>query len=57
MTRLGEDAYLVVTAAAAHAQRRLDPPSHRDARVMLTDVTSALAVLGVMGPRSRAARA
>lgn len=54
VTRLAEDAYLVVTIAAAAAhdadwiRRGLD-----GARVTLTDVTSAFAVLGVMGPRSR----
>jgi 4-methylaminobutanoate oxidase (formaldehyde-forming) len=54
VTRLGEGAYLVVTIAAAAThdadwiRRGLG-----DARVTLTDVTSAFAVLGVMGPRSR----
>ncbi len=55
VTRLREDAYFVVTAAAASThdadwiRRNLG-----DARAVLTDVTSAFAVLGVMGPRSRA---
>src|SRR5919109_182504 len=54
VTRLAEGAYLVVTIAAAAThdadwiRRGLG-----DARVTLTDVTSAFAVLGVMGPRSR----
>ncbi|PYM84313.1 MAG: FAD-dependent oxidoreductase [Candidatus Rokuibacteriota bacterium] len=54
VSRLGEDAYLIVTIAAA-------APHDADwirrgigaARVALTDVTSAFTVLGVMGPRSR----
>ena len=54
VTRLAEDAYLVVTIAAAATHdadwiRR----GLRDARVILTDVTSAYTVLGLMGPRSR----
>jgi 4-methylaminobutanoate oxidase (formaldehyde-forming) len=55
VTRLGPDAYLIVTSAAAAThdadwiRRNLG-----DARAVLTDVTSALAVLSVMGPRSRA---
>jgi 4-methylaminobutanoate oxidase (formaldehyde-forming) len=54
VTRLADDAYLVVTIAAAATH---DADWIRrgvgDARVTLTDVTSAFAVLGVMGPRSR----
>jgi 4-methylaminobutanoate oxidase (formaldehyde-forming) len=54
VTRLAEDAYLVVTIAAAATHdadwiRR----GIADARVTLTDVTSASTILGVMGPRSR----
>jgi 4-methylaminobutanoate oxidase (formaldehyde-forming) len=54
VTRLADDRYLVVTIAAAATHdtdwiRR----GLADARVTLTDVTSAFAVLGVMGPRSR----
>jgi heterotetrameric sarcosine oxidase gamma subunit len=55
VTRLAEDAYLVVTIAAAAVhdadwiRRGLG-----DARAILTDVTSAYTVLGLMGPRSRA---
>ena len=55
VTRLADDAYLVVTIAAAATH---DADWIRrgigDARVTLTDVTSAFAVLGVMGPRARA---
>ena len=54
VTRLADDAYLVVTVAAAATH---DADWIRrgivDARVTLTDVTSAFTVLGVMGPRSR----
>jgi 4-methylaminobutanoate oxidase (formaldehyde-forming) len=55
VTRLADDAYLIVTAAAAAThdaawiRRNLG-----GARAVLTDVTAATAVLGVMGPRSRA---
>jgi 4-methylaminobutanoate oxidase (formaldehyde-forming) len=55
VTRVATDAYLIVTGAsvATHdtdwIRRHLG-----DARVVLTDVTSGAAVLGVMGPRSRA---
>jgi 4-methylaminobutanoate oxidase (formaldehyde-forming) len=56
VTRLADDAFLIVTSAAASThdadwiRRHLEP----GARVTLTDVTAAHAVLGVMGPRSRA---
>ncbi|PYO55188.1 MAG: FAD-dependent oxidoreductase [Candidatus Rokuibacteriota bacterium] len=54
VSRLGEDAYLIVTIAAAATH---DADWIRRgigaARVTLTDVTSAFTVLGVMGPRSR----
>ena len=54
-TRTGEDAFRITTGAAARTHdldwlRRNIPP---EARVSLTDVTSAQAVLGVMGPRAR----
>jgi heterotetrameric sarcosine oxidase gamma subunit len=54
VARLAEDVYLVVTIAAVAVHdadwiRR----GLADARVTLTDVTSAFTVLGVMGPRSR----
>jgi 4-methylaminobutanoate oxidase (formaldehyde-forming) len=56
VTRLAEDAYMVVTAATT-ARRDLQwlkrhIPS--DVRASVEDVTSAYAVLGVMGPNSRA---
>ncbi|MGH7277659.1 MAG: aminomethyltransferase family protein, partial [Candidatus Rokuibacteriota bacterium] len=56
VTRVAEDAFLIVTSAASSThdadwmRRHLGPA----ARAVLTDVTSAQAVLGVMGPRSRA---
>jgi len=55
VTRLADDAYFIVTGASVSTHdtdwiRR----ATRDARVVLTDVTSGAAVLGVMGPRSRA---
>jgi 4-methylaminobutanoate oxidase (formaldehyde-forming) len=54
VTRLADDAYLVVTAAAAATHDADWIRRHLGgARAVLTDVTSAHAVLGVMGPRSR----
>jgi 4-methylaminobutanoate oxidase (formaldehyde-forming) len=54
VTRLATDAYLVVTAAAASTHDADWIRRHLgDARVTLTDVTSAYAVISVMGPRSR----
>ncbi|MBC7780108.1 MAG: FAD-dependent oxidoreductase [Proteobacteria bacterium] len=55
VTRLDEHAFLIVTAAATqtrdfHWLRRHIPDG---AHAVLTDVTSGLAVLGVMGPRAR----
>jgi heterotetrameric sarcosine oxidase gamma subunit len=54
VTRLADDAYMIVTIAAAATH---DADWIRrgigEARVTLTDVTSSLTVLGVMGPRSR----
>ncbi|HUP35936.1 MAG TPA: FAD-dependent oxidoreductase [Candidatus Limnocylindria bacterium] len=54
VTRLADDAFLVVTVAAA-ATHDADWIRRGIAagRVTLTDVTSAFAVLGVMGPHSR----
>ncbi|MFQ5971170.1 MAG: FAD-dependent oxidoreductase [Alphaproteobacteria bacterium] len=55
LTRLSEDAYLVVTGAAV-ARRDLSWLERHipgNARVAVADVSSAYAVLGVMGPRSR----
>jgi 4-methylaminobutanoate oxidase (formaldehyde-forming) len=55
VTRLAADAYLIVTGASVATHDTAWIRSHiGDARVVLTDVTSAYAVLGVMGPRSRA---
>jgi glycine cleavage system T protein len=55
VTRTAEDAYLIVTAAAAATHDADWIRRHLgDARAVLSDVTSAWAVLGVMGPRSRA---
>ena len=55
VTREAEDRFLVVTAAASQTRdfawlRRHIPA---EARAVGVDVTSSLAVLGVMGPRSR----
>jgi glycine cleavage system T protein len=54
VTRLADDAFLIVTIAAAATH---DADWIRrgigGARATLTDVTSAFTVLGVMGPRSR----
>jgi 4-methylaminobutanoate oxidase (formaldehyde-forming) len=55
VTRTGEDTYLVVTSAASSTHDADWIRRHvGEARVAMTDVTSAYAVLGVMGPRSRA---
>ena len=56
VTRLTEDCYLVVTGAAVARRdltwlRRHIPD---DAHAVVTDVTSGMAVLGLMGPNSRA---
>lgn len=56
VTRLSDDSYLIVTGAAQAARdadwiRRNLPDG---ARAWLTDVTSGLATLSVMGPKSRA---
>lgn len=56
VTRLAEDRYLVVTGAAV-GPRHLDWLRRNipdDARVAVTDVTGGTAVLGLMGPNSRA---
>ena len=55
VTRLAEDAYLVVTGAAVARRDLLWLQRHLDAetRAVVTDVTSGYAVLGVMGPNSR----
>jgi 4-methylaminobutanoate oxidase (formaldehyde-forming) len=56
VTRLAEDAYLVVTAAATAVRdlHWLKRNISGDARLTIGDVTNAYAVLGVMGPNSRA---
>ncbi len=56
VTRLSGDAYFIVSGSAQTTRdldwmRRNIPP---EARASLTDVTSAYAVFGVMGPRARA---
>ena len=56
VTRLSGDCYLVVTAAATEArdfdwlQRHIP----HDARCVLTNVTSAMGVISIMGPNARA---
>ncbi len=55
VTRVAEDGFLVVTGAESQMRdlnwlRRHVPPGSRTA---VTDVTSAYAVLGVMGPKAR----
>ncbi len=56
VTRLAEDRYFVVTGAAV-GPRNLDwlrRNTPEDARVTVTDVTGGYAVMGIMGPNSRA---
>src|SRR5580698_4102627 len=56
VTRLGETAYLIVTGAETEIKdfnwlkRRIEPRAH----CVLTNVTSGMGVLSVMGPRARA---
>ena len=56
VTRLDEDRYLVITGAAVgpHDLAWLNRNLPEDARVTVTEVTSAFAVIGIMGPNSRA---
>jgi glycine cleavage system T protein len=56
VTRLSERAFLVVTSAACQTRDRAWLGRHlpEDGSVVVTDVTSGLAVLGVAGPRARA---
>jgi glycine cleavage system aminomethyltransferase T/glycine/D-amino acid oxidase-like deaminating enzyme len=55
VTRLTENAYLIVTGAETESkdfnwlQRHIDPAAH----CILTNVTSGMGVLSLMGPRSR----
>ena len=55
VTRIAEDGYLIITAGATATRDFNWVKSNvpEGAHVSLTDVTSAYAVLGVMGPRSR----
>ncbi len=55
VTRLGAEEFLLISSAAS-TERDLDHIRRRlpDGGVSVTDVTSAYAVYGVMGPRSRA---
>jgi glycine cleavage system T protein len=56
VTRLADDAYMVVTAAATARRDLLWLKRHipSEARASIEDITSGYAVLGVMGPNSRA---
>ncbi len=56
ITRISEDAFMVVTSAAVVTRDFAWIKRHipEGARTTLTDVSSAYSVLGVMGPRSRA---
>ena len=55
VTRTAEEEFLVVTSAASQVRDFAWLKRHipRDARAFATDVTSSMAVIGVMGPRSR----
>jgi 4-methylaminobutanoate oxidase (formaldehyde-forming) len=55
VTRLHEDRFMVVTSAASQTRDLAWLKRHLpdDARARVTDVTSAFAVIGIMGPRSR----
>ncbi len=56
VTRLAEDQYFVVTGAAVGPRNLnwLNRNTPEDARVTVTDVTGGYAVMGIMGPNSRA---
>jgi 4-methylaminobutanoate oxidase (formaldehyde-forming) len=56
ITRLAEDSFLVVTAAAAQTHDRAWLEEHvpPEARCTIVDITSGLPMLGLMGPNSRA---
>ncbi len=56
VTRLAEDRFLVVTGAAHQVRERQWLAAHveADAHVTITDVTSGLATIGLMGPNARA---
>jgi heterotetrameric sarcosine oxidase gamma subunit len=59
VTRTGEDEFLIVSSAATterdrdHITRNITRNVSAGTRAQLVDVTSSLAVFGVMGPRSR----
>ncbi len=55
VTREAADRYLIVTAAATHTRdfAWLQRQIPADARAIAVDVSSGMAVLGLMGPRSR----
>ena len=55
VTRTAEEEFLVVTSAASQVRDFAWLKRHmpEDARAFATDVTSSMAVIGVMGPRSR----
>ena len=55
VTRTAEEEFLVVTSADSQVRDFAWLKRHipRDARAFATDVTSSMAVIGVMGPRSR----
>ena len=55
ITRTGLRSFMVVTGAASHQHDLHHLRAHVDAEAhcMITDVTSAYAVLGLMGPRAR----
>ena len=55
VTRLAADAYFIVSGSAQTTRDfdRIRRTIDEDAHAVLTDVTSAYAVIGVMGPRSR----
>jgi 4-methylaminobutanoate oxidase (formaldehyde-forming) len=56
VTRISEDQFLVVTSAGSHVRDLAWLREHieADAHCAVTDVTSGLPMLGVMGPQSRA---
>ena len=55
VTRIAEDRFLIVTSAASQVRDLAWLKRHvpRDAKAYIADITSSLAVLGLMGPRSR----
>ncbi len=55
VTRLGSNAFMVITSAASTPRDWgwINRHLPKDGRVTVTDVTSAYAVLGIMGPRAR----